>query len=87
MKKFTLIYFNGCPNHEPAKDLLVQAGIDFVEVCQDTIDDSDSLKGYSSPTLLMGDRIIFGSKVPGSGGGCSWKLPSLVELKDGIKSE
>jgi hypothetical protein len=86
MKKFTLIYFNGCPNYKPAKDLLVEAGIEFVEVCQDKIDEADPLKEYSSPTLLMGDRIIFGTKVSGSGGGCSWKIPSVDELKDAIKN-
>ena len=86
MRKFKLIYFNGCPNYEPAKDLLNQAGVEFKEVCQDEISGSDPHKEFSSPTLLMNDQIIFGSKVSGSGGGCSWKLPTVDELVEAIKS-
>ncbi len=86
MKKFTLIYFNNCPNYEPARQLLHQASIDFIEVCQDKLDEADPLKEYSSPTLLMDHQIIFGSRVSGAGGGCSWKIPSLDELKEAIKN-
>jgi hypothetical protein len=86
MQKFRLIYFIGCPNYEPAKSLLEKAGVEFEEVCQDEISSSDPHKEFSSPTLLMDDRIIFGSRVSGSGGGCLWKLPTIDELVEAIKS-
>lgn len=78
MPDYKLIYFNGCPNHQPAVDLLNEAGLTFESVCQDGLDNSDPHKNYSSPTLLKGDKIIFGSEA--NGGGCSMPLPSKDEL-------
>ena len=76
--KFQLIFFNGCPNHLPAVDLLNEVGIAFEAVCQDDLDDDHPLKNYSSPTLLMGQSIVFGTMA--TGGGCSMALPTKEEL-------
>ncbi|MEZ4873068.1 MAG: hypothetical protein R2827_12685 [Bdellovibrionales bacterium] len=78
MNKFKLVYFEGCPNAQPAQDLLNAIGIEFQLICQDQLNDSDTLRNYSSPTLLAGDEIIFGAKA--TGGGCSMPLPSKAEL-------
>jgi len=47
-------------------------------VCQDDLSNSDPLKNYSSPTLLINNKIVFGSEAVG--GGCSMPLPSKEEL-------
>ena len=60
-------------------------GVDFVEVCQDELSVSDPLREFSSPTLLVDNEIIFGSRVSGLGGGCSLKLPTDAELLEAIK--
>lgn len=78
MAKYILIYFNGCPNYQPAVDLLNHSGLEFETVCQDDLEGTDPLKNYSSPTLLDGDKIIFGSKA--TGGGCSMPLPEKDKL-------
>ena len=78
MANYKLVYFTGCPNYLPAIDLLNQSGLEFKSICQDDLNETDSLKNYSSPTLLKGDKIIFGSKA--SGGGCSMPLPTKDEL-------
>ena len=80
MSEYKLIYFEDCPNHLPAVELLRKLGIQFDEVCQDRLDDKNPLNGYSSPTLLKGDKIVFGSKA--AGGGCSVSLPTLDELRE-----
>ena len=84
MAKYKLIYFKGCPNYMPAEQLLKDSGIDFQSICQDELSNSDPLKNYSSPTLLIKDKIIFGSKT--TGGGCSVLLPSKGQLLELLKN-
>lgn len=78
MDKYKLIYFEGCPNHQPAVEILESVGIEFTRICQDQLEDGDPLKNYSSPTLLKGEKILFGAEA--KGGGCSMPLPSKDEL-------
>ncbi len=78
MEKLTLIYFEGCPNYLPAVELLEPLNVKFESVNQDMLEEDNPLKNYSSPTLLKGSKIIFGSLA--SGGGCSLKLPNADEL-------
>jgi hypothetical protein len=61
--KIQLIYFEGCPNFQRAKEGLLSAGYEDVElVRQDELPEDSAFKGYSSPTILVGDQVIFGSK-------------------------
>ncbi len=76
-----LIYFGGCPNAERARKMLAEIGVPFEEVNQDDVPVADPLKGYASPTVLDGDKIIFGSKTGENSGGCSLDIPSLDQLK------
>ena len=78
MDKYRLIYFAGCPNHLPSEELLRRAGIRFESVCQDDLVEADPFKNYTSPTLICGEKIIFGSEA--IGGGCSMPLPNLEQL-------
>lgn len=84
--ELVLIYFNGCPNADKAKTLLDQAGLDFREVCQDDLKTGDPLSQYSSPTLLRGTKIIFGSKTTHAAGGCSLNIPTMDKLQEQLKN-
>lgn len=81
MADFKLIYFEGCPNVEKAKRLLFDLNYQFVSVRHDALPIQHPLRSYSSPTLLEGDKIIFGAQMGSEGGGCSLDIPSLDELK------
>jgi len=81
MAAMKLLYFEGCPNAEKARSLLKKLGVKFEEVRQDDLASTDPLKGYASPTVLDGEKIIFGSKTGEGSGGCSLDIPSVDELR------
>lgn len=81
MTAIKLIYFEGCPNAEKARGLLKKIGVRFQEVRQDDLPPTDQYRGYTSPTILNGEKIISGSDTEGPGGGCSLDIPSEGELK------
>lgn len=82
MKNVVLIYFDSCPNVQLAKKLLDELGLSYSEVNQDKISKDHKYAYYSSPTVLIDDEILFGSKT--QGGGCSFKIPSIEELRKRI---
>lgn len=82
MGNIKLLYFEGCPNAEKARLLLKQTGVTFEEVQQDSLAPTNHLKGYTSPTVLDGEKIVFGSKTGEGSSGCSFGLPSAEELRD-----
>lgn len=57
----TLITFTGCPNAGRARDALRRAGRPFREVNQDDLPAGHPLRGYTSPSILAGERLIFGA--------------------------
>lgn len=75
-----LVYFEGCPNAKLAETRLKEAGIEFDRICQDSLAQDSPYKSYSSPTLLMGEAIVFGAAT-GTDGGCSLDLPDVPSLK------
>ena len=82
MTALKLIYFDGCPNAEKVRGLLRKIGVRFQEVRQDDLPPSDRYRGYTSPTILDGEKIVVGSDTEGSSGGCSLDIPSETELKE-----
>ena len=44
-------------------------GADYAEVRQNALPEGDPLRGYSSPTILAGQRVLFGGK--SEGGACT----------------
>lgn len=76
-----LITFSGCPNAEKARKLLAEADLEFTEVNQDDLPQAHTHRSYSSPTLLDGEIIIFGSCTTSGAGACTLNLPSVAELK------
>ncbi|MGE4107351.1 MAG: MerC family mercury resistance protein [Bacteriovoracia bacterium] len=79
MSKLKLLYFEGCPNAEGIRKILVNSGHEFEEIRQDDLSSQDPLKQYSSPTLLKGNDLIFGTPT-GAAGGCSLQIPLAKEL-------
>lgn len=61
MNELTLITFKGCPNAARARELLAAAGKPFTEVVQDDLPAGHPHRGYTSPTILLGERIIYGA--------------------------
>ena len=60
MPDLTLIYFEGCPNAAKARSLLEAVGKPFQEVRQDDLPDGHPHKAYTSPSILLGERVVFG---------------------------
>jgi hypothetical protein len=81
MNYIKLIYFNGCPNYEVAKNLLLKTGYDFEAADQGDLSASHPFKYYTSPTILKNGNLIIGEKMDSLIGGCSMQLPNSEELK------
>ena len=62
----------------PAVNLLREVGLSFQMICQDDLKEGDAFKNLTSPTLLSGKKIVFGTKAVG--GGCSTPLPTKDKL-------
>lgn len=71
--KIELIYFNECPNWQKVRDLLVEQGFtDIKLIDQNDLPNDSQYKLYSSPTLLVNNKVIMGSKICSSSvGACS----------------
>lgn len=85
MAALRLIFFQGCPNAVRARNLLRELGLAYEEISQDDLPINHPLRGYSSPTILDGEEIIFGAKTGEGSGGCSLDIPSPEELKNRLK--
>lgn len=80
MAELTLVYFDGCPNAVKARQSLSAAGLEFKEIRQDELPATDPLKSLSSPSILAGDKLLFGTRT-GAQGGCSLEIPTADDLK------
>jgi hypothetical protein len=84
MVDLTLIYFDGCPNEERVRRNLLAAGYSFKTVRQDDLPSGHPFKAYSSPTILDGEKVVFGTSTASGEGGCSLEIPSVSELRSRI---
>ena len=85
MPALKLVYFEGCPNTERAKQSLKRLGHPFELVRQDDLPQGHPLRGYTSPTVLSGDRVVFGAQSGHAAGGCSLGVPSADELSRALE--
>ena len=85
MAELTLLYFEGCPNASTVRKNLADSGLKYKEVRQDSLHLSDPLKSYSSPTILNGGEILFGTKT-GPDGGCSLEVPTATQLREKLEA-
>lgn len=79
-----LVYFEDCPNAKTARVHLILAEQDFEEVNQDKLPADHPMKRFSSPSILYGDTLLFGSAVSGDGG-CSLEIPAADEITARVK--
>lgn len=80
MADLKFIYFEGCPNAGKLRAALGEVGLEYDEVEQTAVPEGSALKAYTSPSILKGDELIFGSKT-GEGGGCSLGVPTVDDLR------
>ena len=71
MNSVKLIYFEGCPNAQKAKDMLSKKEIPFDIIVQDELEKNSHYREYSSPTILDGNSLIFGQKIGRNSAACS----------------
>ena len=76
-----LIYFTGCPNASEAQLRLRSAGIGFDQEDQNALPPGNAHLKFTSPTLLLGEKIVFGSASDSEEGGCSLDLPEVSEIQ------
>jgi len=81
MSDVKLIYFDGCPNANKVKEILEEMRIAYTAIDQSKLNRADKYKAYTSPSVLMGEKVIIGSKTDGSGG-CSLDLSELDKLAE-----
>lgn len=63
MGKIELVYFDGCPNVERARQAIRDSGvIEFSEVHQNCLPKDSHYRSFSSPTILLDGNIIVGSQ-------------------------
>lgn len=92
MYDLKLVYFKGCPNAGPLREAVREAGYTgMVEIVQDSLPDGDPLKAYSSPSLLVSGKVVFGAKLGApshgaAGGACSVEPISPDAIKKSIES-
>ncbi len=65
---------------------LEESRYSFEEIKQDNLPKDHIMKSYSSPTILLDDKIIFGAKT-GSAGGCSLEIPNSSQIKEKVETE
>lgn len=79
-EKLELIYLRGCPTVSLARELLVDVGLSFREICQDDLPPDHDHRRYASPTLLQKGEIIFGMRIPSGAKACLVQIPTEREL-------
>jgi hypothetical protein len=81
-----LVFFQGCPNAERARVELGKAGLNFMLVEQGELEAGHPLLSYTSPSLLIGDSLIFGSRTSNGGSaGCTLQIPRAEELEELVR--
>lgn len=81
MSAVKLIYFEGCPNSKHARAVLLSSGVEFDAIIQDTLPQDDPYKQYSSPTILKGDEVVFGSRLRKQSSACSFQKIDETEIR------
>ena len=86
VKRISLIYFEGCPNYKPLRQMLIEIDFPFKEINQDKLHVGCRHKKFSSPTILLDDAlIVYGGKTGSSDGACSINMPNKQKLETILK--
>ncbi len=83
MPKVELVFFEGCPNIERARQEIRNSGIEsFSEVRQNGLPDESPYMKYSSPTVLLNGKVVVG----GECGAAACSMIDWRSLAERIKS-
>lgn len=82
MSQVKLIYFEGCPNSKHAKAALLGSQVEFDAIKQDDLPKGDPHLGYSSPTIIKGDQIIFGQKLGPNTSACTAQQLDETKIRE-----
>ncbi len=86
MSAIKLVYFEGCPNSKHARTLLLTSQVEFEVIKQDELAADDPLRGFSSPTILRDNEIVFGQRLTNNATACSAEKfdAELIRRKLGV---
>ncbi len=62
MPKIELVYFDGCPNVEQARNEIQKTGLPFREIRQNALREDDAYRAFSSPSILLDGEVVVGSR-------------------------
>jgi len=85
MEKLRLIYFDGCPNTPRLRQFLDENHIPYEEVLQDDLSEGDPLLAYSSPALLRGSELLYGTRLAPGVSSCTMEPLNTIELLQRLK--
>ena len=67
MPRVELVFFDGCPNVDLARNSIRSAGVsDFLEINQNKLAEAHPYRRFSSPSILVDGKILVGSENGGS---------------------
>jgi hypothetical protein len=85
-----LVYFTGCPNVEPMRELLAECLVrlgghsEIVEINTDTAASADRYRRFASPTVLVDGVDVLGGAAVGAVS-CRLRLPTEQELLSALR--
>lgn len=86
MNQVKLIYFEGCPEAKNVRATLLTAGIyDFEVILQNKFPEGHEYRNFSSPSLLNGNELIYGTRIDGGMGSCTLSSGDLTKILQNIK--
>lgn len=87
MNQVKLVYFEGCPEAKNVRAALLTAGIyDFEVIIQNKIPQDDEYKNFTSPSVLNGDELVYGTKINVDMGACTYNSGDLNKCIQKIKT-
>lgn len=86
MDKVKFIHFDGCPEAKNVRAALLIAGIyNFEVVVQDQLPKGNPFLKFSSPSVLVGDELIYGIRTDGEKASCTFDVISFVDDQELVK--
>lgn len=87
MNQVKLIYFEGCPEAKNVRAALLTAGIyDFEVIIQNKLPKDHEFRNFSSPCLLSGHELVYGTRINGDMGSCTFGTGDLSQILLNIKT-
>ena len=79
-EKIEVYFFKGCPNADRVFSYFDSCGIAYNKIDVETLDISNPNRNFSSPSVLVDNRLVFGSEVSAGATGCTVEVFSPEAL-------